>query len=36
MIDTLEMDMTGVLRLENPHYVHLARVDHESEPTRPT
>ena len=34
MIDTLEMDMAGVLRLENRHHVHLTRVDLETERTR--
>jgi hypothetical protein len=29
MIDTREMDVTGVLRLENPRHVDLTRVDHE-------
>jgi hypothetical protein len=32
MIDTVEMDMTGVLRLENAHHVHLTCVDHRAEP----
>jgi hypothetical protein len=29
MIDTREVDVTGVLRLGNPHHVDLTRVDHE-------